>query len=127
MVSLYRPMFTLCGQLTEVDVNGLETTAVTTMQKMFNRCSSLEELAVSSLDTSSVTSMKRLFGNCTSLKKWYLSLFNNVTNVENMFLNTDKLSRLILGKDFSCRTGLQFTNGSLWLDQSWASYLFRLV
>lgn len=88
---------------------------------MFNYCSSLEELDASNFDTSLVTSLEQLFENCTSLKKLDLSFFNNLTNMDNMFSIADKLSHLILGKDCSYMTGLQFSNGNLWLDQKYGN------
>ncbi|WP_434006555.1 BspA family leucine-rich repeat surface protein [Listeria monocytogenes] len=56
-------MFKNCSNLMEVDLSGLDTSAVTTMWDMFNSCRALEELDVSHFDTSSVTNMSYMFYN----------------------------------------------------------------
>ncbi|WP_120199051.1 BspA family leucine-rich repeat surface protein, partial [Listeria monocytogenes] len=43
-------MFKNCSNLMEVDLSGLDTSAVTTMWDMFNSCRALEELDVSNFD-----------------------------------------------------------------------------
>ncbi|EAD5995818.1 BspA family leucine-rich repeat surface protein, partial [Listeria monocytogenes] len=62
-------MFKNCSNLTELDLSGLDTSAVTTMRDMFYSCSALEELDVSHFDTSSVTNMSYLFYDNEKLEK----------------------------------------------------------
>ncbi|EAC9741111.1 BspA family leucine-rich repeat surface protein [Listeria monocytogenes] len=80
-------MFSYATKLTEVDLSGLDTSAVTNMNNMFNYCSALEELDVSNFDTSSVTTMYGMFWQCGLLEKLDVSNFDtsSVTNMNNMF------------------------------------------
>ncbi|EIQ6438746.1 BspA family leucine-rich repeat surface protein [Listeria monocytogenes] len=117
-------MFKNCSNLMEVDLSGLDTSAVTTMWDMFNSCRALEELDVShfdtssvtnmsymfydnrnlevldvsNLDTSSVTNMYAMFENCTSLEELDVSHFDtsSVTNMAAMFSDNEKLEKLDL-------------------------------
>ncbi|EKG9601285.1 BspA family leucine-rich repeat surface protein, partial [Listeria monocytogenes] len=76
-------MFKNCSNLTELDLSGLDTSAVTTMRDMFYSCSALEELDVSHFDTSSVTNMSYLFYDNEKLEKLDVSNFDTslVTNM----------------------------------------------
>ncbi|MGM8123274.1 BspA family leucine-rich repeat surface protein, partial [Listeria monocytogenes] len=89
-------MFENCYNLTEFDVSGLDTSAVTNMKKMFYNCRTLEELDLSNLDTSSVNSMNSMFGYCESLEKLNVSNFDtsSVTNMGGMFVNSTSLKEL---------------------------------
>ncbi|EAC2275393.1 BspA family leucine-rich repeat surface protein [Listeria monocytogenes] len=89
-------MFGYTHKLTELDVSGLDTSAVTNMNCMFNYCSVLEELDVSNFDTSSVTTMQAMFYGCTSLEELDVSNFdtNSVTNMSYMFYNCAGLEEL---------------------------------
>ncbi|ELU8149245.1 BspA family leucine-rich repeat surface protein [Listeria monocytogenes] len=80
-------MFSYATKLTELDLSGLDTSAVTNMYNVFNRCSALEELDVSNFDTSSVTTMNSMFGYCESLEKLDVSNFDtsSVTTMHSMF------------------------------------------
>ncbi|EAD9074302.1 BspA family leucine-rich repeat surface protein [Listeria monocytogenes] len=117
-------MFKNCSNLMEVDLSGLDTSAVTTMWDMFSSCRALEELDVSNfdtssvtnmsymfydnrnlevldvsnLDTSSVTNMYAMFENCTSLEELDVSNFDtsSVTNMAAMFSDNEKLEKLDL-------------------------------
>ncbi|EAE5904022.1 BspA family leucine-rich repeat surface protein [Listeria monocytogenes] len=117
-------MFKNCSNLMEVDLSGLDTSAVTTMWDMFDSCKALEELDVShfdtssvtnmsymfydnrnlevldvsNLDTSSVTNMYAMFENCTSLEELDVSNFDtsSVTNMAAMFSDNEKLEKLDL-------------------------------
>ena len=66
--SLYAWFFG-CSSLTDVDLNGLDTSGTTTMAFMFSRASALESLDLSMLDTSSCTDFSDVFQDCTSLKE----------------------------------------------------------
>ncbi|MDE8592051.1 BspA family leucine-rich repeat surface protein [Listeria monocytogenes] len=89
-------MFKNCSNLMEVDLSGLDTSAVTTMWDMFNSCSALEELDVSHFDTSSVTNMSYLFYDNEKLEKLDVSNFDTslVTNMYAMFANCTSLEEL---------------------------------
>ncbi|EAD4273031.1 BspA family leucine-rich repeat surface protein [Listeria monocytogenes] len=89
-------MFSYATKLTELDVSGLDTSAVTNMNNMFNYCSALEELDVSHFDTSSVTTMYGMFWQCGLLEKLDVSNFDtsSVTNMNNMFADCKSLEIL---------------------------------
>ncbi|EJN3175880.1 BspA family leucine-rich repeat surface protein, partial [Listeria monocytogenes] len=89
-------MFSYATKLTEVDLSGLDTSAVTTMTDMFQYCSALEELDVSNFDTSSVTNMWIMFDGCASLEKLDVSNFDtsSVTNMSVMFNDCASLEEL---------------------------------
>ncbi|EAC2998551.1 BspA family leucine-rich repeat surface protein [Listeria monocytogenes] len=115
-------MFKNCSNLMEVDLSGLDTSAVTTMWDMFNSCRELEELDVShfdtssvtnmsymfydnrnlevldvsNLDTSSVTNMYAMFEDCTSLEELDVSHFDtsSVTDMYRVFNGCEKLKKL---------------------------------
>ncbi|HFI5804866.1 TPA: BspA family leucine-rich repeat surface protein [Listeria monocytogenes] len=91
-------MFKNCSNLMEVDLSGLDTSAVTTMWDMFNSCRALEELDVSHFDTSSVTNMAAMFSDNEKLEKLDLSTFDtsSVTNMGTMFKNCTALKSLFL-------------------------------
>ncbi|PCT79719.1 BspA family leucine-rich repeat surface protein [Listeria monocytogenes] len=89
-------MFKNCSNLMEVDLSGLDTSAVTTMWDMFNSCRALEELDVSNFDTSSVTNMYAMFEDCTSLEELDVSNFDtsSVTDMYRVFNGCEKLKKL---------------------------------
>ncbi|ECB9582604.1 BspA family leucine-rich repeat surface protein [Listeria monocytogenes] len=89
-------MFGYTHKLTELDVSGLDTSAVTNMNCMFNYCSVLEELDVSHFDTSSVTTMRDMFGSSGKLEKLDVSNFDtsSVTTMASMFQNCTSLEEL---------------------------------
>ncbi|ECL0267270.1 BspA family leucine-rich repeat surface protein [Listeria monocytogenes] len=89
-------MFGYTHKLTELDVSGLDTSAVTNMQNMFTYCSALEELDVSHFDTSSVTNMNTMFRYCELLEKLDVSNWDtsSVTTMASMFQNCYALEKL---------------------------------
>ncbi|KEV54823.1 BspA family leucine-rich repeat surface protein [Listeria monocytogenes] len=89
-------MFGYTHKLTELDVSGLDTSAVTNMNCMFNYCSVLEELDVSNFDTSSVTNMRDMFGSSGKLEKLDVSNFDtsSVTTMQAMFYGCTSLEEL---------------------------------
>ncbi|EQC0676619.1 BspA family leucine-rich repeat surface protein [Listeria innocua] len=89
-------MFKYCSSLTELDVSGLNTSAVTTMRDMFYSCSALEELDLSHFDTSSVTNMFYMFYDNEKLEKLGVGNFDtsSVTNMYAMFANCTSLEEL---------------------------------
>ncbi|HAM1178923.1 TPA: BspA family leucine-rich repeat surface protein [Listeria monocytogenes] len=89
-------MFGYTHKLTELDVSGLDASAVTNMNCMFNYCSVLEELDVSNFDTSSVTTMRDMFGSSGKLEKLDVSNFDtsSVTTMQAMFYGCTSLEEL---------------------------------
>ncbi|EMY2756640.1 BspA family leucine-rich repeat surface protein [Listeria monocytogenes] len=89
-------MFKNCSNLMEVDLSGLDTSAVTTMWDMFNSCRALEELDVSHFDTSSVTNMSYLFYDNRNLEVLDVSNLDtsSVTNMYAMFEDCTSLEEL---------------------------------
>ncbi|EAG9118433.1 BspA family leucine-rich repeat surface protein, partial [Listeria monocytogenes] len=89
-------MFSHAIKLTELDVSGLDTSAVTNMKNMFGGCNSLEELDLSNFDTSSVTNMSGMFGYCESLEKLNVSHLDtsSVTDMNAMFYGCTSLEAL---------------------------------
>ncbi|ECB9363607.1 BspA family leucine-rich repeat surface protein [Listeria monocytogenes] len=88
-------MFSNANKLTELDLSGLDTSAVTTMRDMFYSCSALEELDVSHFDTSSVTNMRCMFQR-SELLELDVSNFDtsSVTNMYSMFADCELLEKL---------------------------------
>ncbi|EOD4223747.1 BspA family leucine-rich repeat surface protein [Listeria monocytogenes] len=89
-------MFSYATKLTELDVSGLDTRAVTNMRAMFQNCTSLEELDVSHFDTSSVTTMRGMFQGCKALEKLDVSNFDtsSVTTMLSVFAECNSLEIL---------------------------------
>ncbi|EHZ7968107.1 BspA family leucine-rich repeat surface protein [Listeria monocytogenes] len=89
-------MFGYANKLTELDVSGLDTSAVTNMQNMFQYCRALEELDVSHFDTSSVTTMRGMFQYCELLDKLDVSNWDtsSVTTMQSMFDECNSLEIL---------------------------------
>ncbi|HAB7196610.1 TPA_asm: BspA family leucine-rich repeat surface protein [Listeria monocytogenes] len=89
-------MFKNCSNLMEVDLSGLDTSAVTTMWDMFNSCRELEELDVSHFDTSSVTNMSYMFYDNRNLEVLDVSNHDtsSVTNMYAMFEDCTSLEEL---------------------------------
>ncbi|EIB7707722.1 BspA family leucine-rich repeat surface protein [Listeria monocytogenes] len=89
-------MFKYCSSLTELDVSGLDTSAVTNMTEMFYGCNALKELDASNFDTSSVTDMNSMFISCSALEKLDVSNFDtsSVTDMNSMFRTCSALERV---------------------------------
>ena len=100
-------MFDDCGNLTSLDLSGLDTSTVTSMRRMFYDCSSLTSLDLSGFDTSAVTNMSEMFSGCSSLAGLDLSGFDTsaVTSMSYMFKVCHGLTSLDLsGFDTSAVT-----------------------
>ncbi|WP_061107913.1 BspA family leucine-rich repeat surface protein, partial [Listeria monocytogenes] len=89
-------MFENSYNLTELDVSGLDTSAVTNMKNMFYKCSVLKELDLSNWDTSAVNNMNSMFGYCESLEKLNVSNFDtsSVNDMHYMFRDCKALEKL---------------------------------
>ena len=100
-------MFMGNKNLVEVDISTLNTSNVTNMAYMFHNNNKLSQVNLDNLDTSKVTDMTMMFANCKELETLDLSYFSYSNTTGNMFLNTNKLKKLILGGAF------KLTNSSL--------------
>ncbi|MDU5020313.1 MAG: BspA family leucine-rich repeat surface protein [Clostridiales bacterium] len=79
-------MFTNCDALTNLDLgDSFDTSNVTNMEVMFAGCVSLKELSLGNkFDTSQVTNMYAMFDLCTGLTSLNLGDKFNTSNVTNM-------------------------------------------
>ena len=100
-----RRMFYGCSELRSLDLSGLDTSEVESMDFMFYGCSSLATLDLSSFDTSSATSMRSMFEGCSSLATLDLSNFDtsqvvftwtSEMNYHGMFFGCSSLKSLDL-------------------------------
>lgn len=91
-------MFSANSNLTTLDLNGLDTSEVTSMSGMFQACYNLASLDVTNFDTRKVTDMSNMFGSMRSLLDIDVTNFNtdNVTNMSAMFRDCQKISSLEL-------------------------------
>ena len=89
-------MFMNCWALTSVDLSGLNTSSVTTMECMFEGCKVLT--TVRGLNTAGVSILSKMFWNCSALTTLDLSVFNtsSVTTMQNMFYGCSSLTTLNL-------------------------------
>ena len=76
-------MFCNCKSLTNLDLSSFDTSKVTTMECMFANCSSLVNVDLSNFDTSELTSLYCMFDGCEKLKVIDLSHFDT-SKVETM-------------------------------------------
>ena len=91
-------MFYDCSSLTSLDLSGLDTSKVTDMMYMFDGCTNLSTLNLKGIDTSNVNDMAGMFYDCKSLKSIDLSGFktSKVTNLTYMFSRCYNLTNLNL-------------------------------
>ena len=84
--------------MTELILDGLNTSNVTDMDAMFNYCVSLKLLNIDNFDTANVQQMGNMFAGCIRLETLNLSNFDTskVTNMSNMFENCKALRSLDL-------------------------------
>ncbi|PDE52553.1 BspA family leucine-rich repeat surface protein [Listeria monocytogenes] len=120
-VTNMKNMFYKCSVLKELDLSNWDTSAVNNMNSMFGYCESLEKLNVSNFDTSSVTDMHTMFNNCKSLEKLDVSNFDTslVTNMQGMFQNCTALKSLYLDNFTTAKTMTDMFTGTTSL-----TYLF---
>jgi len=110
-----------------MDLENLDTSKITDMSYMFSMCKDLTEINVSSFDTSQVTNMGYMFDYCRALKELDLTNFNtsNVREMEFMFCCCYQLTYIdVSGFDtskvedmasvFSCCSRLKKIDVSSW-------------
>ncbi|EAE8363087.1 BspA family leucine-rich repeat surface protein, partial [Listeria monocytogenes] len=95
-----KQMFFMAKNLSELDLSGLNSSFVTTMERMFEGCENLKILNLSNFDfdTSSVINMDYMFANCTNLEELDVSKFDtsSVTAMQMMFQYCKSLEKLNL-------------------------------
>ena len=92
-------MFQNCKSLTAINLDGLDTSSVQSMDSMFFGCSALTSLDLSTIDTSNVTTMSAMFASCSALKQLTLGkkfVTSHVTTMYEMFLACRSLVQLDL-------------------------------
>ncbi len=104
-------MFEVCINLVSVNLAGLNTSAVTSMNKMFSGCASLTSVDLAGMDTSKVTNMRYLFHICTSLTSVDLSHIDtsSVTDMGLMFFNCVNLETIYASSTFTVAEGADST------------------
>ncbi|MDD7132742.1 MAG: BspA family leucine-rich repeat surface protein, partial [Firmicutes bacterium] len=97
MTSMNR-MFYKSTSLTNIDLSGFDTSKVVNMYGMFWGCNNLKNIDVSNFNTKKVTTMVYMFRECNSLEKLNLSNFDtsNVTRMDSMFLYDGSLTNIDL-------------------------------
>lgn len=93
-------MFANVPLLTKVDLSGWDTSNITDMNYMFNADRQLQELVLANWDVRKVTNMTYMFAYLSNLKTLDLSSFqtNQVTNMNSMFIETTNLRLLNLSQ-----------------------------
>ena len=95
-------MFSYCQALTSLDVTHFDTSAVTNMGYMFNSCRALTSLDVTHFDTSAVTSMSNMFSSCQALTSLDVTHFDtsDVTDMRRMFYSCNALATVYASSAF---------------------------
>jgi uncharacterized protein YjbI with pentapeptide repeats len=99
-----RGTFRNCPKLKTVDISGINTTDIISMDAMCLGCSTLTDMSIQDVDVSSLTSMKNIFEGCSNLSN--ISLVNldlsGVTSLYRVFYGCNALDKLDLsGTDLS--------------------------
>ena len=104
-VTSMNTMFYTMKSLKSIDVSGFNTSNVTDMYAMFDQTGVIEQLNVSNFDTSNVTDMKWMFFGLNKLKKLNLTNFDTsrVTNMYGMFDAMTDVSEIKFGTNFNTR------------------------
>ncbi len=100
-VTTMNNMFYICNNLESLNLSSFNTSKVTSMQT-FLYSNKLKSLDLSSFDTSNVTNMNQMFGYCENITKLDLSNFDtsNVTDMSQMFWQDAMLKAIIVSSDF---------------------------
>ena len=104
-VTSMNTMFYTMSSLKNIDVSGFNTSKVTDMYAMFDQTGVIEELNLSNFDTSNVTDMKWMFFGLNKLKKLNLTNFDTsrVTNMYGMFDAMTDVGEIKFGTNFNTR------------------------
>lgn len=103
--TIFMSFYSNCNNATTIDVSGLNSENVTSMNYMFSGCNNLTNLNLSNFNTNNVTNMEYMFYNCSSLKNLDIRnfTFEKVTNTTNMFLSIPA-DCLIIVKDETAKS-----------------------
>ena len=93
------------------ELQGLDTSNMTTMAQMFYYCNGLRSIDVSKFNTNNVDNMRYMFYSCSYLVNLNLSNFNTsrVTDASYMFANCERLMNLDI-RNFNFSNIGTFTN-----------------
>ena len=93
-------MFLELGNIIEIDLSNLDTSAVTTMYSMFRGCINLKKINFGNINTTLVNDMKEVFYVCKSLLSIDLSHFDtsSVTTMFRLFSLCESLTSLNVSK-----------------------------
>ena len=116
-------MFSGCGELTSLDVSGVDVKNVGDLSRMFMDCKVLQELDLSMWNTGKATSMNGLFSGCGELVTLDVSKFDTsaVTNMNYMFYGCTSITSLTLGEGFGRTktvTEIDFSYMGKWTDST---------
>ena len=112
-------LFKEWNSVTRIDLQGFDTSNMTSMENMFMDCYNLTDIDLSSFDTSNVTSMSNMFRRCRSLTGTLdLSSFSSerLTNTESMFYGWSgseyalNVKEIIFGDEFTCSSVTNMSN-----------------
>lgn len=94
-VTTMEDMFQYCSKVKSLNLSKFDTSNVTNMSGMFFRCDGVKSLDLSHFDTSKVTDMSFML-SCKNIESWDLSKFDTskVTNMNYMFGYCTKLNSL---------------------------------
>ncbi|MBQ7564979.1 MAG: BspA family leucine-rich repeat surface protein, partial [Lachnospiraceae bacterium] len=84
-------LFAYMGNVTTIDLSGLDTTGATRMRGMFTNCSRLESITLGDkFDTSKVTTIEELYAYCKQLTDLQLQKFDTsaLTDMHSAFCGT---------------------------------------
>lgn len=101
-------MFAGNPNLSNVILNGLDTSSLEFCEGMFSNCTSLEFVNLSSFDASKIKSIGHMFEGCTSLLSvsWQNKTFNAIETTNGMFSECSALQVIRIDNDFSVSTTL---------------------
>ena len=122
-VTSMQSLFNSCTKLTQIDLSGFQTENVTDFSYMFVSCVGLSELDLSSFDTSAATGFPYMFSDCSGLTELDLSGFSVQNNIScnNMFERCESLKTLKL---FSIQSDCYMISDSMFADCSALETIF---
>ena len=96
--------FSGCVNLVTVDLTGIDTSNVTSMEKTFQQCLKLKNIiGITEFDTSKVTEMRNMFYNCQELEVLDLSSFDTskVNSISFLFSNCSSLRTIYVSDSWN--------------------------
>ena len=107
-------MFYDCDDIVSLDLSSFVTNNVTDMQNMFLECNHLKSVDLSSFNTSNVTDMSGMFLGCSNLKTLDLSTFttNKVQKIGSMFAECYRLKTIYVSANWNLSSLASWANKS---------------